>query len=63
MSKGVLRYTMVVRHPDTAESTALMAGEPVPAWASDLVQPDDLDGADAKSSPAKKTAARKSSDK
>ena len=42
MSAGGLRYTLVVRHPETGAATALLAGEPVPAWASGLAQPDDL---------------------
>lgn len=60
MSGGVLRYTVVVRHPDTAEATALVAGSEVPEWASGLVQADDLDGAE---KPAKKAAAKQPSTK
>lgn len=40
---GVLRYTLVVRHPETLAATALLAGQSVPDWASDLVHPDDLE--------------------
>lgn len=43
---GVLRYTLVVRHPETSAPVALLEGQPVPDWASDLVHADDLDGAD-----------------
>lgn len=43
---AVLARTVVVRHPDTLAATALLAGEPLPDWASDLVGPDALDGAD-----------------
>ena len=45
MSAGVLKYTLVVRNPDTMVATVLKAGEPVPEWAQDHVHPDDLDGA------------------
>lgn len=44
MSAGVLKYTLVVRHPDTDAPTALLVGEAVPAWARDLVHADDVDG-------------------
>jgi hypothetical protein len=54
---GVLRYTLVVRNPDTHIAVALRAGEEVPDWATDLVDPADIDGADAKPS-ARKTAAK-----
>lgn len=42
---GQLKYTVVVRHPDTLEATALIAGSEVPDWASDLVHTDSLEGA------------------
>ena len=38
-----LKYTLVVRHPETGEPVALLKGEPVPDWAKDLVQPDDVE--------------------
>lgn len=38
---GVMKHTMVVRHPDTLAAEALLAGEPVPDWVTDdLVHPD-----------------------
>ena len=43
MTAGNLRYTVVVRHPQTGEATALVAGQPVPDWATDLVHADDLE--------------------
>lgn len=43
---GVLAYTVIVRHPDTDAATALLAGQPVPEWAGDLVHADDLTGGD-----------------
>lgn len=46
MSAGVLRYTLVVRHPETDEPTALLVGKRVPKWAADMVHPDDLEGGD-----------------
>ena len=52
MSAGKLRYTLVVRHPDTDAPTALLGGEEVPDWASDLVHADDLEGSDEPSGPA-----------
>lgn len=39
-----LKYTVVVRHPETYQAVALLAGTPVPAWAKDLVHADDIDG-------------------
>lgn len=44
MSAGrkVLRYTLVVAHPDSGAATAILAGKPVPKWASKLVLEDDL---------------------
>ncbi len=39
----VLKYTVVVRHPETLEATPLLAGEAVPSWAKGLVQSDDLE--------------------
>lgn len=38
----VMAYTVVVRHPETDAPTAVLAGEPVPGWAKDLVHDDDL---------------------
>ena len=40
---GVLRYTVVVRQPGTLMAVALLEGDPVPEWATDLVHADDLD--------------------
>lgn len=40
---GVLKHTMVVRHPDTLEATALLVGSEVPDWASDLVDEGNLE--------------------
>lgn len=37
-----MRYTVVVRHPETAIPTAVLAGKSVPEWAKDLVDADDL---------------------
>lgn len=37
-----MRYTVVVRHPETDTATAVLAGKPVPAWAKGLVHDDDL---------------------
>lgn len=39
---AVMKHTMVVRHPDTLEATALLAGDPRPDWAKDLVSDDNL---------------------
>lgn len=44
---GVMRHTMVVRNPDTMEATALLKGEPLPDWATDLVHADNLESATA----------------
>ena len=64
----VLRHTLVVRHPETMSATALLAGEPVPEWASDMVDADDLesagtkdDAADEEPKPPKRAAAKRSS--
>lgn len=46
MSAGKLKYTLVVRHPDTSAPTALLADQEVPDWATDLVHADDLVGSD-----------------
>lgn len=47
-----MRYTVVRVNPETLQSVALLEGEPVPDWAKDLVQADDLvdgdDGSDDK---------------
>ena len=40
---GVLRYTVVVRDPETSAPVARLGGEPVPGWASGLVCPHDLE--------------------
>lgn len=55
---GKLRYTLIVRHPETDVATALVAGSEVPAWASNLVHADDLEGSEPKM-PAKKAASSK----
>lgn len=57
---GALRYTLVVRHPETNEATALLAGEQVPDWASELVQSDDLEnyGKTEKRAASKRTASK-----
>lgn len=52
---GVLKYTVVVRNPDTMVAHALKAGEPVPSWAKDLVHPDDLTGGSEKKAKDKKS--------
>ena len=39
----ILRYTLIVRHPETGDAVALLAGSEVPKWASGLVQPDDCE--------------------
>ncbi len=52
MTQGKLLHTLVVRHPDTFEATALLAGEPVPDWAADLVHADDVEA----KAPAKKSS-------
>ena len=41
-ARKVLRYTLIVRHPDSDAPTAVLAGKPVPKWAKDLVHADDL---------------------
>jgi hypothetical protein len=53
---GALKYTLVVRNPATLDAVALRGGEPVPDWAADLVDPADIDGADAKATPRKAAA-------
>lgn len=50
---GRLKYTLVVRHPETLVATPLLAGQPVPDWATDLVQQDDLEAEDPTEEPAK----------
>lgn len=62
MSGGVLRHTLIVRHPETSEPVALLAGELVPGWASDLVHSDDLEEGELPQ-PKKATAKRASSSK
>lgn len=44
---GVMRHTMVVRNPDTLAATALLKGESLPDWATDLVHADNLESAKA----------------
>jgi hypothetical protein len=39
----ILKYTLIVRHPGTGDPVPLLAGEPVPDWAKDLVHKDDLE--------------------
>lgn len=41
---GVLKYTLIRLHPDSGIATPLLEGKPVPAWASDLVEADDIVG-------------------
>lgn len=60
MSAGTLRYTVVVRHPETGEATAIVAGETVPGWATGLVHKDDLEGGSPVKAPAKKSTPSKS---
>ena len=45
MAERVLRYTRVVRHPETFQAVALVAGSQVPGWAGGLVHEDDLQDA------------------
>lgn len=54
-----MKYTVIVRHPDTDAPTAVLVGKPVPEWAADLVHPDDIEGDDkgSASKPAKPTKA------
>lgn len=60
MTVGVLRYTVVVRHPETGAATPLLVGDPVPDWATGLVHPDDLDSIEDESpKPTKKAAAKR----
>lgn len=40
---GGLKYTLMVTHPDTYASVALLAGKPVPEWAEGLVHVDDFE--------------------
>lgn len=42
MSRQVLRYTVVRKHPETDIATAILAGSRVPSWAKDLVDEADL---------------------
>jgi hypothetical protein len=46
VSARVLKYTVVVRRPEDLTAVALVGGQPVPDWATDLVHPDDLVDAD-----------------
>lgn len=41
---SVLKYTLIVRHPDTGVATALLAGQSVPKWAAALVDKGNLEG-------------------
>lgn len=38
-----LKYTLIVRNPE-GDPVALLQGQPVPGWASNLVHADDIDG-------------------
>lgn len=38
-----MKYTVIRENPETLQSEALLQGEPVPAWAKDLVHADDLE--------------------
>lgn len=40
---SLLRYTLVVVHPESLTPVALLAGKPVPAWAQGLVHDDDYE--------------------
>lgn len=42
---AVMKHTMVVRHPDTMEATPVLAGDPRPDWAKDLIHDDNLEDA------------------
>lgn len=55
---GVLKHTLIVRHPETDAPTGLIAGTEVPDWASKLVHADDLEGGETKA-PAKRAASSK----
>jgi hypothetical protein len=62
VSAPVLRHTLVVRHPETFTPVALLAGQPVPEWATDLdlVQAEDLvdaEAAETEGGPPPKTGA------
>ena len=45
---GQLKYTLVVRHPDTLEAVALIAGSELPKWATELVDPGNLESGKSK---------------
>jgi hypothetical protein len=51
----------VVRHPETLEATALVAGQAVPDWASDLVHADDFEADAEGAEPEKRTTAKTAS--
>lgn len=55
---GMLRHTLVVRHPETLEATPLLAGAEVPEWAAGLVHEDDLAQAEGKKTAARRPAAK-----
>lgn len=42
-----MRYTVIVRHPETDAPMAVLEGKPVPDWAEGLVHEDDLVTVDA----------------
>jgi hypothetical protein len=60
VTAATLKYTIVVRHPETGVATALVEGSGVPEWAKDLVHKDDLEGGSPTKAPAKKSASSKS---
>lgn len=62
MADRVLRYTVVVRHPETLTATALVAGSAVPGWAGDLVSDDDLEDAPSKAAPKVEVAQEQPAD-
>lgn len=55
MPAGTMRVTVAVRHPQTLEVHALMAGEAVPEWAEGLVHEGDVESVKA---PSKRAAAK-----
>ena len=55
MPAGTMRVTVAVRHPQTLEVHALVAGEAVPEWAEGLVHEGDVESVKA---PAKRAAAK-----
>lgn len=54
-----LRYTRIVRHPETHQPTALVGGSELPEWADGLVHDDDMEGGrPARKAPAKPSGAK-----